>query len=63
MKKLNGFYRREGRDGGLGSSRRGRRDQGKNRGVVVTLAPAGARRGASSARGRGMPPHGGFLRR
>jgi hypothetical protein len=27
-----GFYRREGENGGLGSSRRGRLDQGQNRG-------------------------------
>jgi hypothetical protein len=36
-----GFYRREGRDGGLGSSRRGRRDQGENQGAAALLAPAG----------------------
>jgi hypothetical protein len=36
--------------------------RGKTGGAAALLAPAGARRCASSARGRGMSPRGGFLR-
>jgi hypothetical protein len=35
---------------------------GKTGGAAALLAPLGARRGASSSRGRGMSPRGGFLR-
>jgi hypothetical protein len=57
-----GFYRRYGRDGGLGSSCRGRRDQRKNRGCNHLAGASRACRGANSTRGRGMSPRGGFLR-
>jgi hypothetical protein len=36
--------------------------RGKTGGAVALLVPAGAHRGASSARSTGMPPRGGFLR-
>jgi hypothetical protein len=57
-----GFYRRERRDGGLGSSRMRRRDQGQNRGCCRLAGTDGARCGSSSARSRGKSPRGGLLR-
>jgi hypothetical protein len=56
-----GFYGLK-RDGGLGSSCWGGETRGKTGGAAASLAPAGTRRGASSARGREKLPRGGFLR-
>jgi hypothetical protein len=57
-----GFYRHEGRMAAwhepLGKVRPG----GKTEGIAASLAPAGVRRGATSARVRRKPPRGGFLR-